>query len=256
MITDDSRNILVADDSRFFRTKLSDILIEAGHKVRFAKSGREVIGELSIDPSKVDLLVLDLQMPDMDGFGVLEWMKEHALTGRFPVLVITSVFEPTEVMTRLKGLGASGMMTKGYSPEQIVFRVNRLLFQNKAETGTKPRTRVPVSIPVDFTIGETTHTGFLLNVSETGAYLHTKYELLAGSSMQIRFSLPGNDRLFEIKCIVRWTTNDISKKTIFGGGGLMFSTISAEDSEELRAFIAEEAKKMGLDETEGLGTPS
>ncbi len=37
MITKDSKNILLADDSLFFRTKLSDILVEAGHKVRFSK---------------------------------------------------------------------------------------------------------------------------------------------------------------------------------------------------------------------------
>ena len=44
MITKNSKNILIADDSVFFRTKLSDILVEAGHKVRFAKDGR-ALGE-------------------------------------------------------------------------------------------------------------------------------------------------------------------------------------------------------------------
>ncbi len=70
MITKNSKNIMVADDSLFFRTKLSDILVEAGHRVRFAKDGREVISELKIDPGGVDLLMLDLQLPEIDGFGV------------------------------------------------------------------------------------------------------------------------------------------------------------------------------------------
>ncbi len=43
MVTKDFKNILIADDSMFFRMKLGNILAEAGHKVRFAKSGRETI---------------------------------------------------------------------------------------------------------------------------------------------------------------------------------------------------------------------
>src|SRR3972149_3951223 len=94
MITKDSKRILVADDSIFFRTKLSDILVEAGHKVKFAKDGRELIKEISIDAGGVDLLMLDLQMPDIDGFGVLNWLSENGLKGRFPVLVITGGSSP------------------------------------------------------------------------------------------------------------------------------------------------------------------
>jgi len=43
MITKESRNILVADDSLFFRNKLTDVLIEAGHSVKVVKNGREAI---------------------------------------------------------------------------------------------------------------------------------------------------------------------------------------------------------------------
>jgi CheY-like chemotaxis protein len=48
MITENSKNILLADDSVFFRTKLSDILIEAGHKISFASDGREVINKVQL----------------------------------------------------------------------------------------------------------------------------------------------------------------------------------------------------------------
>lgn len=247
MITKDSRNILVADDSVFFRTKLSDILIEAGHKVRFAKDGRELISELKIDAKSIDLLMLDLQMPDLDGFGVLQWLSDEGLKGAFPVLIITGVYEPGEIMDRLRSLGASGLMTKGLTPEQIIFRVNRLLFPEKVAEGV-PRMRVPVSVPVDFMLGELTRTGFLLNISETGAFLHTKTELLTGSLLRLKFSLPGSSRVMEMKTIVKWSTAEVAKKTLFGGYGLMFTSIGVEDLEELRAFIATEARRLGLEE--------
>ncbi|MBI5492992.1 MAG: response regulator [Deltaproteobacteria bacterium] len=246
MITKDSKSVLVADDSIFFRTKLSDILVEAGHKVRFARDGREVLSEIKIDSNGIDLLVLDLQMPDIDGFGVLKWLEENGFKGKFPVLVITGAYEPADVIEKLRGLGASGLMTKGYTPEQIVFRVNRLLFPEKAARGTMPRERVPVSIPVDFIIGDLSRTGFLLNLSETGTFLHTKEDLLTGAMLRLKFTLPGGDKLIEAKGIVKWSTAEVASKTLFGGYGIMFTTVSDEDGRLLKEFIASETKRLGL----------
>ena len=252
MITKDSKSILVADDSIFFRTKLSDILVEAGHKLRFARNGREVIDEIKIDSAGLDLILLDLQMPDTDGFGVLKWIDENGYRGKFPVLVITGAYEPVEVMDRLRNCGASGLMSKGYTPEQIVFRVNRVLFPDKAASG-KPRERVPVSIAVDYSVGEEHQTGYLLNVSETGAFLHTKYELPPGAVIRLKFALPGTDRLIDVKGLAKWGTSEVAKKTLFGGYGIMFTSVSDADLEVLRGFISSESRKIGLHDEEPKG---
>lgn len=245
MITKDSKKVLIADDSVFFRTKLSDILVEAGHKVRFAKDGREVINELKIDGGSLDLLILDLQMPDIDGFGVLKWMSENGFKGKFPVLAITGVYEVAQVVDRIKELGASGLMTKGFTPEQIIFRINRILFPEKTAHGN-PRDRVPISIPVDFTIGELTRTGFLLNISDSGTFLHTKTEILTGTMVRLKFSLPGIEKIFEIKAIVKWSTAEVAKKTLFGGYGLMFTSVPEDDGALIRKFVESEAARIGL----------
>jgi len=247
MITKNPKNIMVADDSLFFRTKLSDILVEAGHRVRFAKDGREVIAEIKIDPGGIDLLMLDLQMPEIDGFGVLRWINENGLKGKFPVLAITGIYEPGHVLGDIKGLGAAGLMTKGYSPEQIIFRVNAILFPDKASKGAGPRDRVPVSVPVDFTVGDTKRTGFLLNISETGTFLHTKVLMLTGAVLELKFSLPGTSRVFDIKGTVRWSTDEVSSKTIFGGYGIMFLYATDGDRVALKDFVESEKKKIGLD---------
>ncbi len=248
MITKDSRNIIVADDSLFFRTKLSDVLVEAGHKVRFARDGREVINEIEIDSKGIDLLILDLQMPEVDGFGVLKWMNENGCKGKFPVLAIAGVYEPGNVIGKLKELGAAGLMTKGYTPEQIIFRINTALFPDKAFKGTNPRERVPVSVPVDFTLGEIKRTGFLLNISETGTFLHAKISILTGAIIELKFSLPGVDRLYDLRGVVRWSTNEVSSKTFFGGYGIMFISISDEEREALRKFVESEIKRNWLNE--------
>lgn len=243
MITGDSKNILVADDSLFFRIKLSDILIEAGHKVTAAKDGAEVIERLKKDGHGTDLLILDLQMPGIDGFGVLKWIGENGLKDAFPVLAITGVFEPANVLESLKVLGASGFMSKDLTPEQIVFRVNRLLFFDKF-TSRALRERVPVTIPVDFTYGETRKSGTIINLSEGGAFLHTRVELLKGTSLHLRFTLPGSEKVLDIGAIVRWFPYEIISKIIFCGYGIMFTAMSTEDQRLLNDFISSEAARL------------
>ncbi len=246
MITENSRNVLIADDSTFFRVKLGDILVDAGHKVRFATDGKEVIKEIGIDSGGIDLLVLDMQMPGMDGFGVLEWIKENGHGGKFPILVVTSAYELADIMVKSKELGAAGLMTKSFTPEEILFRANRFLFPEKATGRETAEERAILSVPAEYTIGEEVYTGFLLNISLDGVFLHTRVELLIGTSIALSFSLPGSDRLFDVKGIVKWSTGKQAEKTFFGGYGVMFSTIEEDEKRLIEAFIKSEAKKVEL----------
>ncbi len=253
MITTNSKNILLADDSVFFRTKLSAILLEAGHRVKFASDGRDVIREIQIDSYGTDLLILDLQMPNIDGFGVLEWMERNGYKGRFPVLVITGVYEPSGVVRRLKQLGASGLMTKGFTPEQVLYRVNRLLFPH--DDTERENDRVPVSVAVDFTVGENTYTGFLLNLSPTGLFLHTRKELLPGTTLTLKFLLPDSEKVITAKGVVRWSTSPDASHTLFGGSGIMFTSVSDEDKALIREFVAKELDRLRVGEEEEMGQP-
>lgn len=243
MITTNSKNILLADDSVFFRTELSAILVEAGHHVIFAKDGSEVIKEIEAHPDGIDLLVLDLQMPKVDGFGVLDWMNQNGHVSKFPVLIVTGVYEAGEVLDRLRDLGASGLMTKGFSPEQVIFRVNTLLFP--LDDDNRGEKRTPVSLPVDFMVGEASHTGFLLNLSAGGLFLHSREEFLPGTHIRLRFSLPETEGLIEIKGIIRWCTPQIASKDLFGGGGVLFTSIDLGDRILIERFIDQELERLG-----------
>ncbi len=215
MITKDSKNILLADDSVFFRTQLSAIIAEAGHNITFSSNGEEVIEQIKKAPDGISLLILDLQMPRVDGFAVLEWMKEHGHEGKYPVLCITGAYEPSEILTRLQGLGANGLMTKGFTPEQVVYRINQLLFPDKVERVKDERT--PLSIAVDYTIEGEKNTGFILNLSPSGLFLHTRLDLDTGTTLDLKFSLPGTEKILEVKGIVQWGTHGSEKKKLFGG---------------------------------------
>ncbi|MBI5903333.1 MAG: response regulator [Deltaproteobacteria bacterium] len=242
----DSKNILVADDSVFFRTKLSDILAEAGHMVGFASDGKEVISNLTLNAGSIDLVILDLQMPDIDGFGVLQWMNDNGLNGKPPVLVTTGAYDAGNLLVRLRSLGATGLLSKGFTPEQVIFRINRILFPEKVAKINKWK-RVPVSIPVDFTDGHQSRTGFFLNISETGAFLYTMAELSAGLRLVLKFVLPGIGKVFEIIGNVKWATGEVHGKALFCGYGIVFNAIFHTDRQILREFISDEAVKIETD---------
>jgi uncharacterized protein (TIGR02266 family) len=246
MITNNSKNILLADDSLFFRLKLSTILTEAGHRVTFASDGREVIKKIQANPDGTDLLILDLLMPHIDGFAVLEWMKENGHLGRFPVLAVTGVYEPGEVVGRLTALGADGFMTKAFPPEEIVYRINRLLFPEKTSERSTDQ-RIPVSVPVDYTVNDTSYTGFILNISTTGIFLHTMIGILPETVVRLKFSLPGSDMVFDIEGIVKWSTSLSTSKGLFIGAGIKFASLTEEESETVKRFIEEEIKRRSLD---------
>jgi uncharacterized protein (TIGR02266 family) len=234
-----SKNILLVDDSLFFRTKLSSILIEAGHRVSLANDGREAIKKIELNPDYIDLLILDLQMPHIDGFGVLEWMKKNGHSDRFPVLVITSIHEIGQVVGRLKSLGVSDPMRKDCPPEQVIHRTNRILFPKNDEARVEKR--VPLSIPVHYTLRDKSHLGFMLNVSTTGLSLRTRTHLLPDSVLGLKFSLPDSSKVFDLKGVVKWF-NPSNTTSHHGGAGIHFTSISDEDREELMSFIMMENK--------------
>lgn len=242
VITKDSKNILVSDDSQFFRGKLSDVLMEAGHRVRCVKDGGEVISELKKN-ARIDLIVLDLQMPEVDGFSVLKWMGENGFIGKVPVLAITGAYEPAKVISTLKGLGASGFMSKDYPPEQIIYKVNRILYSEQF-AGANYRKRVSATIPVDFTLGSHTYTGVIISISEGGAFIRTNATLTEGTVLSIRFALPGSSMALKMDGTVRWFPSDIGPMAMFSGCGIMFTTITGADKGAINSFIDEEIAKL------------
>jgi len=240
------KRIFLADDSLFFRMRLSEILADGGHEVVAVRDGRELVENIVKDRGGIDLLILDLHMPEMDGFEVLEWLGENGYRDKFPVLVVTGVYDPMEVMTRLKAMGVARLISKAYSPEHLTFIINNVLYRDLAAAGQK-RVRVPVSIPVDFKIGDKSLTGFILNISDNGVFLHANEEFLIGTVVQLVFALPCSDKVMEIHGMVRWSTSDQGGKALFNGSGVIFSEISREDQDLIIEFVKENAGKFALE---------
>jgi class 3 adenylate cyclase/CheY-like chemotaxis protein len=113
--------MLVVDDEPFNRMLLSATLEELGHDAETASNGTEALEMLRA--GTFDLVFLDLVMPELDGFEVLERMKRSPELQDIPVLVISSV-EETESVTRCIELGATDYLPKPCDPVLLRARIN------------------------------------------------------------------------------------------------------------------------------------
>ena len=118
------RQILVVDDVAENRDILSRRLRRTGYDVLTAENGREALAILS--STQVDLVLLDIMMPELDGFGVLERMKADETLGETPVIVISAV-EEAESIARCITLGAEDYLPKPFDPVVLKARVGASL---------------------------------------------------------------------------------------------------------------------------------
>lgn len=114
--------ILVVDDSGFQRKIISSCLKKEGYKVIEAKNGFEGLEKAS--GSLPDLLILDLLMPEMDGFTVLEKVREMALP--VPILVLTSDIQSITRQISMQ-LGAAAFINKPVRCEELLGSVHTIL---------------------------------------------------------------------------------------------------------------------------------
>ncbi|MFZ5516249.1 MAG: response regulator [Candidatus Zhuqueibacterota bacterium] len=113
--------ILIVDDTPTNLQVLGSLLKRNGYKVVLSKSGKEAIE--FVRKKKIDLILLDIMMPEMSGFEVCEQLKSDESTRDIPVLFITAL---TDSNSKLKAFEAGGMdyVTKPFLPEEVLARVN------------------------------------------------------------------------------------------------------------------------------------
>jgi DNA-binding response OmpR family regulator len=118
------RRVLVAEDDPAIRELIRARLTTAGYDTHTAHNGREALQRMrSLKP---DALLLDINMPELDGFGVLEALRAEEPIRHIPVLVLTARHGEEDVK-RAVSLGAKDFLTKPFNDGQLLARVARLL---------------------------------------------------------------------------------------------------------------------------------
>jgi PAS domain S-box-containing protein len=113
-------NLLVADDDLLFRQTLEALLTGEGYDVRCAPNGQTALMFAGEEPP--ELILLDIRLPDMDGFEACRRLREDPRTSRIPVIFISGLDEVTD---KVKGFAAGGVdyITKPFKDEELLARV-------------------------------------------------------------------------------------------------------------------------------------
>lgn len=118
-----SIKVLAIDDSRTIRHLLSMTLADAGFDVVTADDG--VLGVEAFQDAEADVVITDINMPNMDGFGVINSIRQGDINNRVPILVLTTE-SGAELKTRARDAGATGWIVKPFDDVSLISALKRV----------------------------------------------------------------------------------------------------------------------------------
>jgi len=140
--------ILVVDDEEKIRELIKKYAIFEGHTVAEAGDGMEAVEICRKDPNAFDIIIMDVMMPELDGFSAV---KEIRKTCNTPVLMLSARGEEYDKIHGFE-LGIDDYVVKPFSPKELMMRVNAIIKRaTPAEEGTKKDIVRFEGLTIDFT---------------------------------------------------------------------------------------------------------
>ena len=118
-------HVLVVDDEPEIVKLVSKFLESRGHRVTVARDGQEALDAIAAE--KPDVLVIDLNLPKVDGFEVTKRLKTDPATRELPIVMLTAAFPTVEEADRGLSMGADEYVVKPFLRDVLVHNVERLL---------------------------------------------------------------------------------------------------------------------------------
>lgn len=122
-MTDVKRILLVDDHQTVFRL-LEAIVRIKGYKLLYAESGQQ--GIVMARKEQPDMILLDVMMPDLDGFKVCQYLKDNEETKHIPVMFLTARGAEDDMATGRRA-GAAGFMTKPFQTVDVLKQIESIL---------------------------------------------------------------------------------------------------------------------------------
>jgi two-component system, chemotaxis family, chemotaxis protein CheY len=120
-----SKTILTVDDSRTMRDMLAMALNDAGFNVVQAVDGEDGLAVLDAHSTDVDVIITDINMPKLDGFGFIEGVRKDARHRATPILVLTTESDSSK-KDRARQAGATGWIVKPFNPVKLIDAIRRV----------------------------------------------------------------------------------------------------------------------------------
>lgn len=127
-----AKRVLVIDDDPMIRALVRDMLEAQGFEVVLAEDGQAGVELLESEPKplNIQLIVLDVVMPRMNGLDVLTWIKLHSFVSGIPVMMLTGEDKAEDIMAGYS-VGADYYITKPFTRQQLLYGLELVLGESK-----------------------------------------------------------------------------------------------------------------------------
>ena len=220
------KTVLVADDTAFVRDRFQGALEGAGHRAVTARTGPEVLAHLRDTAATVDLVVLDLRLPQGRGVELLRALKR--LEAPPPVLVFSGTIASAAEVRELAALDVAGYVNEYASVQHIVHSLAPYLFPNHYNRRSSPR--VVLGIPVAFRYANMIAAAVTLNISRGGLAIRSTSPLAVGATIKLRFRLPAGKKDIDCEARVAWADRRV-------GMGAQFTSLAPGDETAIAEFV-------------------
>ena len=222
-----SKSVIVADDTAFVRDRFRSALESAGHRASIVSDGGALLARVREDGSRMDLVVVDLRLPALQGTALVKALRDVAgFTA--PIVVFSGTIANADEVRELSLLGVAGYINEYSAVQHIVPALSPHLFPDQFNRRTSPR--VVVGLSVTYRVANSIAVALTLNISRGGLAIRTTSPLERASAVKIRFRLPGASRDVDAEAIVAWSDRRI-------GMGLQFTRIDAAAQASIDDFV-------------------
>jgi uncharacterized protein (TIGR02266 family) len=222
-----TKTVVVADDTAFVRDRFKTAIEAAGHRAVTVGNCAELLAVVRSGDVAIDLVVLDLQLPQGLGVGLLRTLASSA--EHRPVVVFSGTIANADEVRQLGALGVVGYVNEYTAAQNILPALAPYLFPDHYSRRTSPR--VALATAVSYRFANTIATATLLNVSHGGLAIRTTNPLEAGTAIKVRFHLPGTKNDVEATACITWVDRQ-------RGMGAAFTSIDADGQTTIDDFVA------------------
>lgn len=222
-----AKTVVVADDTAFVRDRFQSALEGAGHRAITVKSAAELLSRIREESGGIDLVLLDLRMPDSPGVDLVRAIRRTD-SARPTVLVFSGTISRAQEVRELSVLGVSGYINEYSSAHHIIPSLTPHLFPDNFNRRSSPR--VILGVPIQYRFGNTIAVALTLNLSHGGVAIRTTTPLDTGSRIQVKFRMPGAARDVDASGRVVWSDRRV-------GMGVQFETVEATCQTVIDSFV-------------------
>lgn len=222
-----AKTVIIADDTAFVRDRFRTALENAGHKAVAVRSAAELLARVRADLAQIDLIVLDLRLPQQPGVDLVRGIRKLD-GGKLPILVFSGTIATADEVRDLAALGVAGYVNEYSAVQHILPALAPHLFPDSFNRRSSPR--VVLGIPIQYRFGNTIAAALTLNLSHGGIAIRTTSPLDSSSTIKVRFRLPGSKRDIDAEGRVAWSDRRV-------GMGIQFEKVEPPNQAMIDNFV-------------------